>query len=784
VWVSSPFWNTGIDSNDSWSVEVSTVGWPTNTELKIITKGVAPSGYQENDGDGNVAAARTIIIDDTKPIAGITRPINALYNSLTTLSGTADDPSIGEINKVTFTVKRNIDNLYWNIDLSTYTVYTATACAMTGSNPAGTVRTYTDSDFLSNLPWEYGKLYTIYIVATDKAGNTNIEVSRQFTYDTQAPIANLDIPLNGAFIKSLTTLSGDVSDPAPGVVGNVQVMLRRVGGSYFNGSNFTGSTTSWFDATVYASSWTFSHANLSFTPDKIYRVIVRSSDTAGNVQSIFASGVSSNTFVYEANPPLTGITYPELDESYKSTDLANLAGTANDPGSNPSGISAGNVEIRLYYIYGGDTYYSDGLETFSSTTAPGSAYFDATDVASWYYASDQISWVSDRDYYIEARALDNATLADGTGTGNQGSVCQRQHFIIDDSTPSVEITVPDQPVVTALPTLSGTADAAHSGTDSVEVTIQRITGSYGDNYYWTGSSWSPNIEWQTTDLFGSGTGWYYGTPVTWNDNTEYQIQARATDKAGNVSATIDSYDVTLDTSIPTAGITRPVNSEFYSTPALGRSLVTISGTANDPGSQSSGVDEVWLYIIDISSTPDYYFNGTNYTSSISSVQASGTGIWTYTNANLYFTDTREFRVQAKAIDGEGNASSWGSTSSQFFFDETEPDSLVQYPENNIYYQSITVYSGTASDITAGVNSVEISVERVDDTMYWNGSNWVDGSGGASYFSASGDETWNKSGAGMPTLDDDEQYRVKARATDDALITETDLGAGNVFYIDT
>jgi len=192
------------------------------------------------------------------------------------------------------------------------------------------------------------------------------------------------VPVNGAFIKSLPTLSGEVTDAAPGSPHWVEIMLKQVDGSYFNGDSFTGGTTTWFDTTFYTSSWTFAHANLTFTPDEQYLVIVKASDTAGNIQNVFTSGVSSHTFTYDTDEPNTGIGYP-ADDSYTTANLTltNLTGTAVDPGSNPAGISVTNVKIRLSYIYGGDTYYSNGGASFSSTTAPGDAFLEATDISPW-----------------------------------------------------------------------------------------------------------------------------------------------------------------------------------------------------------------------------------------------------------------------------------------------------------------------------------------------------------------------------------------------------------------
>ena len=264
---------------------------------------------------------------------------------------------------------------------------------------------------------------------------------------------------------------------------------------------------------------------------------MRSSDTAGNQQVTYTVDVSSRSFTYDASVPLTGITYPAIDGTYKEVDLTDITGTSNDPGANPSGISAGNVKMRLYYLDTGDTYYCGGTN-FSSTTAPGDAFLNVVDVYSWNFVSSDVNWISDKDYYVEARALDDATLSDGTGTGNQGSVCTARHFIIDDSTPSSGITVPSQATVTSLPEISGTADSTLSGMDTVEIMIKRIDGTYGDNRYWSeapASSWSVVEKWADVTEFNGGTEWYYDTAVSWNDNTKYRITSKVTDNAGNVS---------------------------------------------------------------------------------------------------------------------------------------------------------------------------------------------------------------------------------------------------------
>jgi hypothetical protein len=149
---------------------------------------------------------------------------------------------------------------------------------------------------------------------------------------------------------------------------------------------------------------------------------------------------------------------------------------------------------------------------------------------------------------------------------------------------SATILVPNASVVSALPTISGTATDSTFGTtalNTVEISVQR--SSNGEWYRFSNQTWNPsgtNI-WNTVDSYNSGNGeWYMTTTQVnlWENLVDYNIYVRAVDKAGNYQTSQvypSTYTFSFQPPPSAVAITRPSTSRFYT-----ENLADIVGTAN------------------------------------------------------------------------------------------------------------------------------------------------------------------------------------------------------------
>ena len=85
------------------------------------------------------------------------------------------------------------------------------------------------TSWTSSVPsWVTGKLYRIRANAVDNANNQESSGNGNlFTYDTVAPTAVFVSPINGAYINSLTYITGTSSDDKTGV-NKVQLYIRNL----------------------------------------------------------------------------------------------------------------------------------------------------------------------------------------------------------------------------------------------------------------------------------------------------------------------------------------------------------------------------------------------------------------------------------------------------------------------------------------------------------------------------------------------------------------------------
>ena len=123
----------------------------------------------------------------------------------------------------------------------------------------------------------------------------------------------------------------------------------------------------------------------------------------------------------------------------------------------------------------------------------------------------------------------------------------------------------------------------------------------------------------------------------------------------------------------------------------------------------------------------------------------------------------------------------------YAIDRTNPTAVITFPTDGGSYNAAGFAAGcatvgvcgTAADAGgAGLSGVAVTVQRLSDSQYWNGSTWV---GGQQSLTATGTSAWSL-GLATANLTDDTSYLVTAQATDG--VGNTSTVANATFTYDT
>jgi hypothetical protein len=285
------------------------------------------------------------------------------------------------------------------------------------------------------------------------------------------------------------------------------------------------------------------------------------------------------------------------------------------------------------------------------------------------------------------------------------------------------------------------ADAGGSGLANVKLTLQRAS----NNLYYTGSGWSAT----KTELAVDGAAnWSWGFPYL--ADGQYFLQAVARDVAGNVgySNTV-SFNInnSSDATPPTVSIASPANGNSYQV------VYGANGSAADTG--GSGLSTVRLTLQRASD--NFYYTGGGWSPSLTELTPDGIGSWSW---GFPYLPNGQYSLQAIARDGAGNI---GRSSVVAFTigtgDNVSPAASITTPVNTWSYNNLSSATGSATD-NVGVTEVRVRLQRVSDSLYWNGSAW---SATATEILASGTTSWSFA---LPNLADG-SYALRATARDAA-----------------
>ncbi|SVA10586.1 uncharacterized protein METZ01_LOCUS63440, partial [marine metagenome] len=442
---------------------------------------------------------------------------------------------------------------------------------------------------------------------------------------------------------------------------------------------------------------------------------------------------------------------------------APTAGTVSDGSGSDITYSGSNTSVTANW-----TGFSDALSGITGYEIAIGTTSGATDILNWAsagnvttYTKSDLSLTHAVTYYVSTRAQDAA--------GNYSSLAAANGIIIDAVAPasivSIDSTTYNATEWDAATAISGTAADTNSGLSLVETSIKRST----DNYYWTGSEWSANEQWLS--LTGTSTWDYPISSANLTDGATYTVRSRGTDAVGNVQTSYGSDSFIYDISEPNTVLSI---ADIYYNPAGWTANQAIKGTASD---DYSGITKIEVLIQRAADSK--YWSNSGWTADSTWLTAAGTAAWQYTISADSLTDTETYSVRSRAIDGSANLETTVASDS-FIFDSTLPGSAVNVVRdyyNDVNWSDVSTVSGTTSDATSGMSSVEITLQRSTDLFYWSGTFWGPT---LTWLSPNGLASWSYSIIAF-YLADGVTYTVKSRSTDIAGNVQTSLGSDSFTY---
>ncbi|MBI4346816.1 MAG: hypothetical protein HY553_08165, partial [Elusimicrobia bacterium] len=449
--------------------------------------------------------------DILKPVTTITAPTNnSHYNSLSTLSGSSNDPTpnASGLNLVELKLVRQSDGKCWTgTEAADDSDYVACGAGGVWFNAAG-FTPWTKSITTQSNVFADGQTYVLTSRGTDKTGNVESATpSVTFVYDQTLPTGEIVAPktiagLDGYYSEAgIATVSGTANDLNPGDVNIIRLKLERVGdGQYYDGTNWNtyapGSepllTPSPSNGTGLVN-WSLNIEALNgsdsvYDDQETYRLYLRVTDKAGNDRATedvvtFAIDETAPTITFEVPKPLTP---------------GPLVGPSEEPVYRPFGFTAPPPPIDAYDGAAADNFvvaqidvsirneislncWSHTNQAFNAACPPDPAgWFNANGTTDWTY-----TWPPATTNLDDSRL--RLTVHARDAVDYEASETSVMYFRVDKTTPTIAMINPlDTAWKSTLTSIRGTAeDNARGYLEGVRVRIKRLY----DNAYWNAGSW-------------------------------------------------------------------------------------------------------------------------------------------------------------------------------------------------------------------------------------------------------------------------------------------------------
>lgn len=410
---------------------------------------------------------------------------------------------------------------------STYSI-SATLPAMTlAAGQTLFVQLYRESKELLNAPTASDSAWQVLLNqqatgAVDSPNATKLTLGA--AADDAAPTATVGTPAADGTRYGASTLPASFAGTATdaNTISSVNVAIREsVTNNYLNagGTAFDSATPNYLATGGTAASWTFATSGFAaaLVDGRTYTITVQTTDQFGNTSSTAAT----RTFVYDAAAPAVTVSSPANGGSTNDT-TPTLSGAAGD--------ATGDASTVTVNVYAGTGTGGTLLQTHTPTRSGASWTLDATTLAQGTYTVQ-------------------ATQADTAGnTGTSTAIT----FVIDTAAPSVGATEPAAGTYsdTTYPstTWTGTATDSPAGVASVEIQIEDDAG----NFWQPLGGFAATSQWISTAV-GSGWTWSGAPGVLDLTDGVYTVRLRASDNAGNSTASPTTFQFTYDSTEPQAG---------------------------------------------------------------------------------------------------------------------------------------------------------------------------------------------------------------------------------------
>ncbi|MCB4756877.1 MAG: Ig-like domain repeat protein, partial [Elusimicrobia bacterium] len=817
-------WNTADSYNpatgDWYKDTVQENLWDNMVTYRLYTRAVDKAGNAQTSEV--YPSTYTFVFQPPPSSVVLQKPTsNRFYNqNLTEVTGTANADTV----EVRVQVERNSDptDRYWSC-VSKSWVSQSTWCV---ANALAVPNWTWNSSVPAVGDWfSHASSFTVRARGYNSAQISTSIVSAAFSYDTQEPFSLALSPLAG-FTSHFIRIEGTASDQV-GQAGlnNVKVDIQRTNKpDKSNADNYYWNGSTWTDTRPYLGSqltsigsnlwrWTFDIAySTMFENGYKYKIYSFSEDDSYTTNNVFDGNnepEDSYSTVYDISMPTAAITSVAGGSMRSSVSVASGSITdalgANQDGNAPGYGQVDDIRLALRRnsngsYWGGQDWKAGPDPTFSTVTIHPS---------SWSYVSmpDLSLAIYNRESFtLITKAKDKALNENALYVVGTASVT----FTVDNKAPSTAINIPATNAIRSqLLAITGAVDdntssdypnnSGVNGVSNVDVLVYYVQDQ--TTYYWNGTIFTSGITegqaWKTADSFvaqgpSSGT-WSYNAldmlkmdPPTvmngWITDRSYVVKARSRDKAfptPNLGAQAVSYNVIIDTTPPTSGVTLPNSSPI-------KSLTKISGTSN---ADLAGFGNIKFSIRDHNNN---YFDHSGFNTSAevfldTRTLTGSTGNQIYSSTfvtSSHLTSGSTYTVRIYGTDAaQPNANSQvGGTPGLFAFqfDNVVPETLsLTAPVNNGAYgpsKLLNNITGQAGDNHSGLSKVELEIFDYTDGVYWGGSDFNQGSS-SWVFVNQPYEDWS---VASPVWRVNKTYQMRARAIDVAANISTTSTAEYVY----
>ncbi|EGT4257078.1 BapA prefix-like domain-containing protein [Citrobacter amalonaticus] len=464
------------------------------------------------------------------------------------------------------------------------------------STPNSTVDILVDGVVVaSNVPVDENGNWNWTSTATLTEGLHTFEVIDTVDGSKASAVVNITVDLTPPEQPSIGSVTDDVA-PGTGTLTSGQTTNDPRPTLSGNGTN--GETITIYDGSTPVGQVQVVNGTWSFTPpsglgEGSHNLTITATDAAGN------TSVASEAFVVvvDTTPPLAPLIASATDDSEPQTGVISNGGSTND--TTPAFTGSGEEGSTI-------TVYDNGVKIGTTQVTNGS----------WSLTSPTLATGSHAITVTATDAMGNVSAPSAAYTVNVDTTAPRVPVIqsvTDDTTPSTGVLANGQSTNDTQPTLRGTAEPGST------VTLYDGGLAVGSVVVGADGSWSLSPD----NPLSSGP---------------HNLTVTATDAAGNEGPSA-AFSLTVDTQAPSAPVISSVTDD----------IAPNSGSLNN-GQSTNDTRPTLTGTAEANSTVSV-FDGSTL---LGTVQADGTGAWTFTPTTALGNGSHTFNVTA--TDAAGNVS--------------------------------------------------------------------------------------------------------------------------------